>query len=210
MSQNRPIRKNCPALTGFVLFLSFLLSFQTQGSFSSRKSRCLIYKDQKDCTDTNITLMATLYYTTCSGSINECTRVHGRAKPSKATALKSGLQAMGPNTELHCAHAQKTEGLLERKTNTLCYPSRQMLFQGCFRKLGVCLFVTSGACLVTPTGWHLSAEPKDKACSSSEQTSDTGTPNPTTASPLGMWAEQQLRAQHGGALECSATQEERA
>lgn len=146
MSQNRPIRKNCPGLTGLVLFLSFLLSFQTQGSFSSCKSRCLIYKDQKDCTDT--------------GSIDEYTRVHGRAKPSKATALKSGLQAMGPNTELHCAHAQKTEGLLERKTNTLCYPSRQMLFQGCFRKLGVCLFVTSGACLVTPTGWHLSACPR--------------------------------------------------
>lgn len=84
LPQNRPVRVTCPALTGPAVFLSFFLSFQTQGFFPFYKPRCPVCKDQKDCIDINITLMATLYHTTCSGLIDEYTHVHGRAKPSKA------------------------------------------------------------------------------------------------------------------------------
>lgn len=123
LSWNRPIRKICLALTGLAVVLSF---FQTWGFFSFYKPRCLVYKAQKDCTDINVTLMATLYHTICSGLRDEYTCPwEGRTQQSHS--LKSGLQAMDSNTEFHCAHAQKREGVLERTTNTLSYLSRQML-----------------------------------------------------------------------------------
>lgn len=137
LSQNRPIRKICPALTRFALFLSFLFSFQTQGFSSFYKPRCLVYKDQKDCIDINIKLMATLEHTTCSGLnrwIHTCAR---EGKTQQSHSLKSGLQAVASNTKSHCAHAQKREGFLEGKTKMLCYLLRQLLFPGCPGKLGI-------------------------------------------------------------------------
>lgn len=91
LSQYRPIRKTCPALTGFALFLSFFLSFQTQGFFSFCKPRCLVYKDQRDCTDINIKAMAALYHSTCSGLTDEYTRVHGTKPFSQVRASGNGL-----------------------------------------------------------------------------------------------------------------------
>lgn len=128
--KNRPISKICPvpALGGCALFLSFSLVFRTGAP--SCKPRCLVYKAARAQTSKeSIILMATLYYTACSGLIDEYAHVRRKAKPSKAIALKSGLQVMGSNTELHCAHKQKGKAFLERKTTTLCYPSRQMIFK---------------------------------------------------------------------------------
>lgn len=100
LSYNRSVRKVCLALTGLAVFLSFFLNFQLFFStfllqvFSSfYKPRCLVYKNQKDCTNINITLMATLYHTTCSGLIEKYTCVHGKAKPfSQVRASGNGLK----------------------------------------------------------------------------------------------------------------------
>lgn len=116
-SQNRQIRKICPTLTGLAVLLSFFLSFQTQGFYSSYKPRYLVYKDQKDCTDINITLRATLHYTTCSGLIDEYTHVHGRQNPAKPF---SQIRASGNGLKhrIPCAHAQKREGFLKKNPLT--------------------------------------------------------------------------------------------
>lgn len=84
--------------------------------------------------------MAALYYAACSGLTDEYARVHRKAKLSTAVALKPGLQVMGSNTELHCAYKDKGKAFLGRKTNTLHYPSRQMIFQEHFSRLGISLW----------------------------------------------------------------------
>lgn len=146
--ENRQIRKICPvpALTGFALCLSFSLVFRIRAP--SYKPRCLVYKAAKASTDKNNTiLMATLYYAAFLGLIDEYMYVCRKAKPIKAIALKSGLRVIGSNTELHCAYKQKGGAFLERKTNTLCYPSRQMILQERFSELGISSSVCNIRCL---------------------------------------------------------------
>lgn len=114
--------------TDWICTFRVLFFLSSQGYFSFYKPRRLVYKDQKDCTDISITLMATLYYITCSGSLDEYTHVHGRAKTCKATLSSQGFRqwAQTQNSTVHMHRKEK--GFLERKTNTLCYPSRQILF----------------------------------------------------------------------------------
>lgn len=105
----------------------------------------------------------------------------GRQKPSKAIALKSGLQVMGSITEPHCAYKQKGEAFLDRKTNTLCYPSRQMISQECFSRLGTSLWICDISCLFSDPSRmavHLSKFHKEDMSKVSEQS-----PLPDCSSP---------------------------
>lgn len=85
----------------------FFLSFQTHGFFSFYKPRCLVYKDQRDCTDINIKLMAPLYHSTCSGLTDEYTRVHGTAKPSKAILPSTQTLHCVQNSTVHMHRREK-------------------------------------------------------------------------------------------------------
>lgn len=152
LPQNREI---CLGLTGLAVFLSFFLSFQTWGFFSFHKPRCLVYKDQKDCTDINVTLMATLYHTTCSGLWDEYTRVHGRAKPSRAILSSQGFRqwTQTQNSTVHM-HRKEKGCWKEQLTHFPTYQDR-CCSQGVVEVRNT-FILTWGACLVTPAGWHLS------------------------------------------------------
>lgn len=61
--ETRPIRQMCPVAALTALFLSFLLSFQNYGSFSSYKPRCLVYEAAEAHADKkSILLVAALRY----------------------------------------------------------------------------------------------------------------------------------------------------
>jgi len=146
--ENRPVRKigPVPELTGFAIFLSFSLVFRIRAPFHPTNHNVSSTRQHEHG------LMATLYYTACSGLRDEYAHVRRKATPSNAIALNSGLQLMGSNAELRCAYKQKGEAFLQRKTNTLCCPPRQMIFQEGFC-LGIPLWICNVSCLLSdPNG----------------------------------------------------------
>lgn len=108
------------ASTGWIdTFSNFSLSFQNWASFLSDKEIWIVHSAAHARTGKTTMLTAALYYTDCSGWIEQHAHDSSKAQPSKVTALSSGLQVEGSNTALHCTQKQNGQAFLERKNNTL-------------------------------------------------------------------------------------------